>query len=196
MAKEVISSWLPPRGWAMHKAVREEGPLCRARRRRRRRFCMGRAGKPPPGPAGPRLRGGGPDGQAGDRRRRIQGGRREAPPFARGRPLQRRGRRLLDIRVPEHEDGPRDAGGPRGRARWRRRPAAAFGHGPAAPDVPACRLALERTGIARPMSRKGSRLDNAKAENFFSMAKTEPCCDWEGRPRRLRGGSGEAYRPV
>ena len=62
--------------------------------------------------------------------------------------------------------------------------------------VPACRLALERTGIARPMSRKGSRLDNAKAENFFSMAKTELCCDWEGRPRRLRGGSGEAYRPV
>lgn len=26
------------------KAVREEGLLCRARRRRRRRFCMGRAG--------------------------------------------------------------------------------------------------------------------------------------------------------
>ena len=62
--------------------------------------------------------------------------------------------------------------------------------------VPACRLALERTGIARPMSRKGSRLDNAKAENFFSMAKTELCHDWEGRPRRLREGSGEAYRPV
>lgn len=60
----------------------------------------------PPGPAGPRLRGGGPDGQAGGRRRRIQGGRREAPPVARGRPLQRRGRRLLDIRVPEHGDGP------------------------------------------------------------------------------------------
>lgn len=59
-----------------------------------------------PEPAGPRLRGGGPDGQAGGRRRRIQGGRREAPPFARGRPLQRRGRRLLDIRVPEHGDGP------------------------------------------------------------------------------------------
>ena len=53
--------------------------------------------------------------------------------------------------------------------------------------VPAYRLALERMGIARSMSRKGNRLDNAKAENFFSMAKTEPCCDWEGRPRRLRG---------
>ena len=62
--------------------------------------------------------------------------------------------------------------------------------------MPACRLALERTGIARSMSRKGSRLDNAKAENFFSMAKIELCCDWEGRPRCLRGGSGEAYRPV
>ena len=46
--------------------------------------------------------------------------------------------------------------------------------------MPACRLALERTGIARPMSRKGSRLDNAKAENFFSTAKTELCCDREG----------------
>ena len=23
-------------------------------------------------------------------------------------------------------------------------------------------------------------LDNAKAENFFSMVKTEPYCDWEG----------------
>ena len=30
------------------KAVREEGPLLRARRRRRRRFCMGRAGKSSP----------------------------------------------------------------------------------------------------------------------------------------------------
>ena len=68
-----------------------------------------------PGPAGPRLRGGGPDGQAGGRRRRIQGGRREAPPFARGRPLQRRGRRLLDIRVPEHEDGPGMPAGLEGR---------------------------------------------------------------------------------
>ena len=48
MAKEVISSWLPPRGWAMHKAVREEGPLLRTRRRRRRRFRMGRAGKSSP----------------------------------------------------------------------------------------------------------------------------------------------------
>lgn len=36
---------------------------------------------------------------------------------------------------PNMETAPRDAGGPRGRARWRRRPAAAFGHGPAAPDA-------------------------------------------------------------
>ena len=56
--------------------------------------------------------------------------------------------------------------------------------------VPACRLALERMGIARSMSRKGNRLDNAKAENFFSMAKTEPCCDWEGAaPTSSRGFS-------
>ena len=48
MAKEAISSWLPPRGWAMHKAVREEGLLLRTRRRRGRRSCMGRAGESSP----------------------------------------------------------------------------------------------------------------------------------------------------
>ena len=30
------------------------------------------------------------------------------------------------------------------------------------------------------MSRKGTRLDNAKAENFFPMVKTELYYDWEG----------------
>ena len=47
-------------------------------------------------------------------------------------------------------------------------------------QVPAYRLALERMGAARSMSRKGNYLDSAKAENFFSMVKTEPYCDWEG----------------
>ena len=47
-------------------------------------------------------------------------------------------------------------------------------------QMPAYRLALERMGIAQSMSRKGNRLDNAKAENFFSMVKTELYCDWEG----------------
>ncbi len=148
-----------------------------------------------PGPAGPRFRGGGPDGQAGDQRRRIQGGRREAPPVARGRPLQRRGRRLLDIRAPEHEDGPGMPAGLEGGLDGEDAPLPHSDMG-RQHRVPAYRLALERTGIARPMSRKGSRLDNAKAENFFSMAKTELCHDWEGRPRCLREGSGEAYRPV
>lgn len=46
--------------------------------------------------------------------------------------------------------------------------------------MPAYRLALERMGIAQSMSRKGNRLDNAKAENFFSMVKTELYYDWEG----------------
>ena len=46
--------------------------------------------------------------------------------------------------------------------------------------MPAYGLALERMGAARPMSRKGNCLDSAKAENFFSMVKTEPYCDWEG----------------
>lgn len=35
-------------------------------------------------------------------------------------------------------------------------------------------------GIAQSMPRKGSRLDNAKAESFFSMVKAELCYDWEG----------------
>ena len=47
-------------------------------------------------------------------------------------------------------------------------------------QMPAYGLALERMGIARSMSRKGNCLDNAKAENFFSMAKTELYYDWEG----------------
>lgn len=46
--------------------------------------------------------------------------------------------------------------------------------------MPAYRLALERTGIARSMPRKGNRLDNAKAENFFSTVKTELYHDWRG----------------
>ena len=47
-------------------------------------------------------------------------------------------------------------------------------------QMPAYRLALERMGIAQSVSRKGNRLDNAKAENFFSMVKTELYYDWEG----------------
>ena len=47
-------------------------------------------------------------------------------------------------------------------------------------QMPAYRLALERMGAAQSMSRKGNCLDSAKAENFFSMVKTEPYCDWEG----------------
>ena len=46
--------------------------------------------------------------------------------------------------------------------------------------MPAYRLALERMGIAQSMSRKGNCPDNAKAENFFSMVKTELYYDWEG----------------
>lgn len=47
-------------------------------------------------------------------------------------------------------------------------------------QMPAYRLALEQMGIAQSMSRKGNCLDNAKAENFFSMVKTELYYDWEG----------------
>lgn len=47
-------------------------------------------------------------------------------------------------------------------------------------QMPAYGLALERMGIVQSMSRKGNCLDNAKAENFFSMVKTELYCDWKG----------------
>ncbi len=46
-------------------------------------------------------------------------------------------------------------------------------------QMPAYRLTLERMGIAQPMPRKRDCLDNAKAENFFSMVKTELYYDWE-----------------
>lgn len=46
--------------------------------------------------------------------------------------------------------------------------------------MPACRLVLERTGIARSIPRKGNRLDNAKSESFFSMVEIELYCDCEG----------------
>lgn len=132
-----------------------------------------------PEPAGPRLQDGGPDGQAGDRCHRVQGGRHEALPFARGGPLQRRGRRLLDIQVPEHEDGPRDVGGLEGRLDGEGAPLLLRNMGWQY-QMPAYRLALERMGVVQSMSRKGNCLDNAKAENFFSMVKTELYYDWEG----------------
>lgn len=40
-------------------------------------------------------------------------------------------------------------------------------------------FALERMEVVQPMSRKGNRLDIAKAENFFSIVKTELYHDWE-----------------
>lgn len=47
-------------------------------------------------------------------------------------------------------------------------------------QMPTYRLALERMGIVQSMSRKGNCLDNAKAENYFSMVKTELYYDWKG----------------
>ena len=63
--------------------------------------------------------------------------------------------------------------------------------------MPVYRLALERMGIVRSIPCKGNRLDNAKAEDFFSMAKTELYYDWEGDDpgvfeRRLE----KAHRPA
>ncbi len=63
-------------------------------------------------------------------------------------------------------------------------------------QMPAYRLALERMGIAQSMSRKGNCLDNAKAENFFSMVKTELYYDWEEATPISSRGFGEVHRLV
>lgn len=47
-------------------------------------------------------------------------------------------------------------------------------------QMPAYIMTLKRLGVRQSMSRKGNCLDNAKAENFFSMVKTELYYDWEG----------------
>lgn len=137
-----------------------------------------------------------PLGQAGDRAAGHSGDMREIPVQIR---MPTRCRHVAQSGRHSH----RRQDGAQGRARGGaavpgpQAQEAPLPHGPGRQHrMPARRLALERTGIARPMSRKGSRLDNAKAENFFSMAKTELCHDWEGRPRCLREGSGEACRPV
>lgn len=46
--------------------------------------------------------------------------------------------------------------------------------------IPACITALKRLGARQSMSRKGDCLDDAKAENFFSMTKTELYYDRSG----------------
>ena len=55
--------------------------------------------------------------------------------------------------------------------------------------MPTYGLALERMGAARSIS----RLDNAKAENFFSMVKTEPYCNREGDDPDIFEGDLEKY---
>ena len=47
-------------------------------------------------------------------------------------------------------------------------------------QMPSYVQALQRMGIIQSMSRKDNCLDNSKAENFFSMLKTELYFDWEG----------------
>ena len=179
----------------MHKAVCEEGLPLRTRRRRGRRFCMGRAGKSSPNlPA-----------------RDFEAEDPMAKPAADVAEFRVGGAkpRLSPVVDPcSDEVAACSISGPPNMKTVPETPAGLEGglDGGDAPlphsdmgrqhRVPAYRLALERTGIARSMSRKGSRLDNAKAENFFSTAKTELCYDWEGRPRCLREGSGEACRPV
>lgn len=39
--------------------------------------------------------------------------------------------------------------------------------------APACQVWIREPGIIQSMSRKGNRLDNAMAENFFGIMKSE-----------------------
>lgn len=103
---------------------------------------------------------------------------------------------LLDIQIPEHEDGPRDAGAPRGRARWRRRPVAAFGHGPAVPDA---RLqARARADGGRPVHVPQGKLPRQREGRELLLDGQDRALLRLGgrRPRYLREGLGEVYRLV
>ncbi len=182
-------------GWAMHKAVREEGLLLRTRRRRGRRFCMGRAGKSSPNLPARDFEAEDPMAKpaADVAEFRVGGAKPRLSPVV--DPCSDEVVAYSISGPPNMKTAPGMPAGLEGRIDGGDAPLPHSDMG-RQHRMPARRLALERTGIARPVSRKGSRLDNAKAENFFSTAKTELCHDWEGRPRCLRGGSGEAYRPV
>ena len=53
-------------------------------------------------------------------------------------------------------------------------------------QMSAYKLKLKQMNICQSMSRKGNCLDNAKAENFFSMVKTEFYYGWHGdNPERF-----------
>lgn len=132
-----------------------------------------------PEPAGPRLQGGGPDDQAGDRCHRIQGGgtklylspvvdlyNDEVVAYS----ISRSPNMKMVLEMLAGLEGRLDGEGApllHSDMGWQY-------------QMPAYRLALERMGIVQSMSRKGNCLDNAKAESFFSMVKTELYYDWEG----------------
>ena len=130
------------------KVMREEGLLCRTRRRRKYRSYMGQVGKSSPNLLAR-------DFEAEDPMTKLVtdvtefkvGGTKlylspvvdlyndEVVAYSISRSPNMKMVLEMLAQVPEHEDGPRDAGGPRGQARWRRRPVAAFGHGLAVPDA-------------------------------------------------------------
>lgn len=164
---------------AVLKVMRGEGLLCRTRRRRRYRSCMGRAGKSSPNLLAR-------DFKAEDPMTRLV---TDAAEFKVGgtKPCLSPVVDLYDDEVVAYsisrspnmkmvlemlaglEGGLDGEGAPllHSDMGWQY-------------QMPAYRLALERMGIARSMSRKGSCPDNAKAENFFSMVKTELYYDWKG----------------
>ena len=161
------------------KAVREEGPLCRTRRRRKRRFCMGRVGKSSPdlpardfGAEGPMAK---PATDVAEFK--ACGTKPCLSPVV--DPCSDEVVAYSISRSPNMKMVLEMLAGLEGRLNGEDAPLLHSDMGWQY-QMPAYRLALERMGIAQSMSRKGNCLDNAKAENFFSMVKTELYYDWEG----------------
>ena len=159
--------------------MREEGLLCRTRRRRKCRSCMGRAGKPSPDLLARDFRAKGPMAKlvADATEFRVGGAKLCLSPVA---DLCNDEAVACSIsRSPNMEMVLEMLAGLEGRLDGEGAPLLHSDMGWQY-QMPACRLALERMGILQSMSRKGDCLDNAKAESFFSMVKTELYCDWKG----------------
>ena len=108
-----------------------------------------------PEPAGPRLRGGGPDDQAGDRRHRIQGGLTKLCLSPVVGPYNDEVVAYSISRSPNMRMVPEMLAGLEGRLDGEDAPLPHLGMG-WQHRMPACRLALEQMGIAQSMSRKGT----------------------------------------
>lgn len=133
------------------KVMREEGLLCRTRRRRKRRSCMGQVGK-----SSPNLL---------------------ARDFEAEDPMTKLVTDVTEFKV----GGTKPCLSPVVGLYNDEVVAYSISRSPNMKMVLEMLSGLEgRMGVTQSMSRKGNCLDNAKAESFFSMVKTELYYDWEG----------------